>query len=610
MHAALKQIFGYDEFRPHQIEPIRTLLDGQNVFCVMPTGAGKSLIYQIPSLVEGGNNTGVTIVISPLIALMTDQVSALKLLGVKAEAMNSTNSEEENARIWRELRSGEIRLIYMAPERLMNAYTLDALRSMNIGMIAVDEAHCISQWGASFRPEYEMLMDLGVHFPGVPIAALTASADLKTRQDIKQKLFKGDVREFLSGFDRPNISLTVSPKGSWQNQLKDYVADRVSKSGEGQSGIVYCLSRKKCETAAEALKSIGLNALVYHAGMSSDARAKSQEQFLKNTDIIMCATIAFGMGIDKPDVRFVFHTDMPSSMEAYYQEFGRAGRDGLAADAHMLYGLGDVRTRRMFIDQDNGDEASKSLSYKRLDALIGYCEAPTCRRQTLLTYFDDECPPCQNCDTCLDPVDLVEATQESRMALSAIVRTGQRFGPAHIVEVLLGANTKRIRDLGHDQLPTWGVGKNLDKMQWRSLLRQLVAAQFLQLELSEYGGLSLTPKGGELLRGNDGFSYRPVKIAKESASSERSTGTRRSSNEIASNLDAEQLIVFERLRAVRTEIARAKNVPAYRVFADKTLLDMAIKQPTTIKAMIEVHGVGAAKLKQFGQAFFDALHTP
>ncbi|MBL4869704.1 MAG: RecQ family ATP-dependent DNA helicase, partial [Robiginitomaculum sp.] len=318
MHNILKNTFGYDNFRAGQAEPISALLDGENVFCVMPTGAGKSLIFQIPALM----GDGVTIVVSPLIALMQDQVSALKLLGVNAEALNSTNSDEDNVRIWKGMRDGEVRLVYLAPERLMNGYTLEALRGLNVKLIAVDEAHCISQWGASFRPEYEMLMDLGTHFPGVPIAALTASADKATRADIERKLFKGEVRTFVSGFDRPNISLTVSPKSGWQKQLKEFVKNR-----KGESGIVYCLSRKKTETAVEVLSAAGLTALAYHAGMNKDIRAENQDRFIKEPGLVIAATIAFGMGIDKPDVRFVFHTDMPSSMEAYYQEFGRAGRD-------------------------------------------------------------------------------------------------------------------------------------------------------------------------------------------------------------------------------------------------------------------------------------------
>jgi len=497
MHQVLKQTFGFDTFRPGQEEPIRALLDGKNVFCVMPTGAGKSMIFQVPALL----GTGLTIVVSPLIALMQDQISALQLLGVEAETLNSTRSPDEISQTWDNIHNGQTRLLYMAPERLMNAGTFAAMQNLDIQLIAIDEAHCISQWGPSFRPEYEMLMDLKTHFPSVPIAALTASADEATRNDIVKKLFNGDVETFLSGFDRPNISLNVEPKAGWKRQLQAFVKGRQS-----QSGIVYCLSRKKTEEAASFLNDQGFVALAYHAGMTKEAREDSQRRFVKESDIIMAATVAFGMGIDKPDVRFVFHTDMPASMEAYYQEIGRAGRDGDPADAYMLYGLDDIRMRRQFIEQDASSDTEKRRAHKRLDTLIAYCEAPTCRRQTLLVYFSDDCEPCNNCDVCLNPVELKEGTREGQMALSAIVRTGQRFGPAHIIDILVGANTARLRQLRHDKLPTWGVGSGHDKTQWRSIIRQLVAAGFAHLDVAEYGGLSVTDTGAQLLKGEKAFS--------------------------------------------------------------------------------------------------------
>ncbi len=596
MYTTLKNIFGYDEFRPGQEQPIADLLAGENVFCVMPTGAGKSLIFQIPALM----GEGLTIVVSPLIALMSDQVSALKLLGAPAEALNSTVSPQDNERIWQALRKGETRLLYMSPERLMNPSTLDVMRSLDVRMIAVDEAHCISQWGPSFRPEYEMLTQLKTHFPAAPIIALTASADEVTRKDIAAKLFKNDVKVYVSGFDRPNISLAVSPKQGWQNQLAAFV-----KTRKGDSGIVYCLSRKKCEVAAQVLNGLGHNALVYHAGLDKRLRAKNQKQFVKDPGVIMCATIAFGMGIDKPDVRFVFHTDLPSSMENYYQEFGRAGRDGDPADCEMLFGVGDIRMRRQFIEEDGADKAQTRRAHKRLDRLIAYCEAPTCRRRSLLAYFGETSKPCNNCDVCLDPVELKDGLREGQMVLSAILRTGQRFGPAYICDILVGANTKRIRDFGHDKLPTWGVGKQHKKPSWHSIIRQMVAAGFVRLDIAEYGGLSMTEQGKKLLRGITDFSYRPQFTKDiEGANSAKASAKPKQAEQ---GLSEAELEIFARLREARSSLAQKQNVPAFMIFHDKTLRDMARKQPINLDDMSSVHGVGKAKLERFGTTFLDAL---
>ncbi len=595
MHATLKNIFGYDEFRPGQEQPIRDLLNGENVFCVMPTGAGKSLIFQIPALM----GDGLTIVVSPLIALMSDQVSALKLLGAPAEALNSSLSPDENDRTWHNLRADKTRLLYMSPERLMNPSTLDIMRSLNVKMIAVDEAHCISQWGPSFRPEYEMLTELKTHFPDAPIIALTASADEVTRKDIARKLFGGHVKTYVSGFDRPNISLAVTPKQAWQNQLASFV-----KTRKGESGIVYCLSRKKCEIAAQVLNSLGHTALVYHAGLDKYTRDKNQKRFVKDPGIIMCATIAFGMGIDKPDVRFVFHTDLPSSMENYYQEFGRAGRDGDRADCEMLFGMGDIRMRRQFIEEDGTDKAQKRRAHKRLDKLIAYCEAPTCRRRFLLAYFGEASEPCNNCDVCLDPVELKDGVREGQMVLSAILRTGQRFGPAYICDILVGANTKRIRDFGHDKLPTWGVGKQHKKPSWHSIIRQMLASGFVRLDSAEFGGLSMTGQGKKLLRGLADFSYRPQKT-KSVQSGKPHSPTKTGLAEQA--LSAAELALFDRLKQARSLLAQQQNVPAFMIFHDKTLRDMARKQPQNLNDMAEVHGIGKAKLERFGQVFLEAI---
>jgi len=599
MHNTLKNIFGYDEFRPGQEQPIRDLLAGENVFCVMPTGAGKSLIFQIPALM----GAGLTIVVSPLIALMNDQVSALKLLGAPAETLNSAAPPEENDRIWQSVRLGETKLLYMSPERLMSAGTLAAMRTLNITLVAVDEAHCISQWGPSFRPEYEMLTELKTHFPSAPIIALTASADEVTRKDIVDKLFKGDVNIYVSGFDRPNISLAVTPKQSWKSQLAAFV-----KTRKGDSGIVYCLSRKKCEDAAATLNGLGHRALVYHAGMDKFARDDNQKCFVRDPGIIMCATIAFGMGIDKPDVRFVFHTDLPSSMENYYQEFGRAGRDGDAADCEMLFGMGDIRMRRQFIEGDGSGEAETRRAHKRLDKLIAYCEAPTCRRQALLAYFGDTSKPCGNCDVCLDPMELTEGTREAQMVLSAIVRTGQRFGPAYICDILVGANVQRIRDFGHDKLPTWGVGKHLKKPQWHSIIRQMVASGFVHLDVAEYGGISMTAQGKELLRGATEFSYRPMTVKHISGKATNPPRGAKTS-QVEQSLSETEMEVLIRLKAARTTLAQEQNVPAFMIFHDKTLRDMARRRPKSTSEMANVHGVGKAKLDRFGQIFLDALNN-
>lgn len=588
----LKETFGYEAFRAGQEGPIQALLDGKNVFCVMPTGAGKSMIFQIPAL--AGN--GLTIVVSPLIALMQDQVSALKLLGVEAETLNSTLAMEDIGMVWDRVRSGQTRLLYLAPERLMHHDTLAAMKSLNVKLIAIDEAHCISQWGPSFRPEYEMLMGLAEHFPDTPIAALTASADEATRQDIIAKLFAGDVEVFVSGFDRPNISLTVEPKAGWKTQLLKFVENR-----RDQSGIVYCLSRKKTEETATFLVEQGFAALAYHAGMAKEQREENQEKFVKGNGVIIAATVAFGMGIDKPDVRFVFHTDMPASMEAYYQEIGRAGRDGDPSDAHMLYGLDDIRMRRQFIEQDASSDMEKRRAHKRLDALIAYCEVPTCRRQSLLAYFSDQCERCNNCDVCLNPVDLVEGLREGQMVLSAMVRTGQRFGPAHIIDILVGANTAKIRELRHDQLPTWGVGKAHGKNQWRSIIRQLVAAGFVHLDVAEFGGLSVTAAGARLLKGKEAFSFRPLR---QQSGGDRLRREKKSQDAM---LEGEDLVVFERLKTLRSKIANSRNVPAYVIFSDKSLRDMARKRPGDAAAFSLVFGVGQAKLEQFADVFIAAI---
>lgn len=589
----LKNTFGYDRFRPGQAEVVDALLADQHILTVMPTGSGKSLCFQIPALLKGG----LTIVVSPLVALMEDQVAALKLAGVAADTINSSRDREDNVAAWKRAADGQTRLLYLAPERLMTERMLAALALLPVTLIAIDEAHCLSRWGPSFRPDYEALVRLRDLFPGVPLVALTATADKSTQADIVAKLFGGGGEVFVSGFDRPNIRLGVAMRIDAKRQLLDVV-----EAHKGESGIVYCLSRAKTEKMAAFLVEKGIRALPYHAGMTAEARSQNQEAFMMTTSgIVIVATIAFGMGIDKPDVRFVCHTDMPGSVEAYYQEIGRAGRDGKPADAHMIYGLDDLRMRRMFIDQENGDADHKRREHKRLDALISYCEAPECRRRALLSYFDEpdsHQDGCGNCDICLNPPEMVDGTEPAQKILSAIVRTGQMYGQAHLIDILRGAKTEKMRSSGHDALPTYGSGGDIDKDTWRSIIRQLVAAGYLRLDVSGYGGLSLLAKGEALLKGDRDFKYRKD-VIKQSAKKKKS----RAAKAAAEDLTPEQATLLTRLKEKRTELARARNVPPYRIFSDRSLEDMALRQPLDEAAFADIHGVGAAKLKEFAATF-------
>ena len=589
-YKVLKDVFGFGGFRPGQEDVVDALLTGTHVLAVMPTGSGKSLCFQVPALVLGG----LTIVVSPLVALMQDQVSALRLAGVPAEAISSSRDRADNVATWRRVAAGETPLLYLTPERLMTERMLAALRRLPVRLIAVDEAHCISQWGPAFRPEYEDLARLRELFPGVPIAALTATADAVTRDDIVGKLFAGRARSFVTGFDRPNIYLTVEMKRDWRRQLQAFL-----KAHAGESGIVYCLSRKKTEETAALLAGQGVRALPYHAGMDKAQRAANQDAFLTEPGIVMVATIAFGMGIDKPDVRFVFHTDIPGSIEAYYQEIGRAGRDGEPAEACLLYGLDDIRMRRMFIDQEDSDDDRKRREHKRLDALIGYCEAPECRRRTLLAYFGERIDPCGNCDVCRFPVDLADGMQEAQQALSAVMRTGERYGSAHIIDVLRGTRTDKVVAAGHDALPTFGVGDGHGKEAWRSILRQLVAAGFLSSDIQGYGGLKATAAGRALLRGDGTFRYR------------RDTTSRRPRRTATAPqtapLSQADTALLDTLKALRRELAQARGVPAYVIFSDRSLQDMAARRPRTPREFAEVHGVGDAKLRAFAEPFLQVI---
>ncbi|WP_051284256.1 DNA helicase RecQ [Nisaea denitrificans] len=592
-YRVLKGIFGFDGFRPGQEAVVDAILSGRNALAVMPTGSGKSLCFQLPALVRGG----LTVVVSPLVALMQDQVAALKLAGVRAETINSAKDRAENVDIWRRVAAGEVDLLYLSPERLMTDRMLAAIGKLPLSFLVVDEAHCISQWGASFRPEYDDLARLRDVFPNVPIAAFTATADQVTRLDIAEKLFRSDAEMFVHGFDRPNIRLDVTLRSDWKRQVLDFLGMH-----EGESGVIYCLSRKKTEETAAFLRDKGFNALPYHAGLAKEERDRNQDVFMSESAVIMVATIAFGMGIDKPDVRFVLHTDMPGSVEAYYQEFGRAGRDGAPARALMLYGLDDIRMRRMFIDQEHEDGDRRRREHKRLDALIAYCEAAECRRQSLLRYFGEESEPCGNCDACLEPMDLVDGTEEAVLALKTIQATGERFGTVHIVDVLRGGNTERIRKFGHESVETYGAGTAHNAKDWQSLIRQLVANGFLTLDIQGFGGLSVSDKGHALLRGELPFRYR-----RDSLRRERQEKTARSTSVPTETMSGPELKLFKALKQLRSEIAREGNVPAYVVFTDRSLADMAAKRPTCKDSFSGIHGVGAAKLEKFAAPFIDLI---
>ncbi len=588
----LREVFGFADFRPGQEEAIAALLAGRHALTVMPTGSGKSLCFQIPALVM----EGLTVVVSPLIALMQDQVAALRLAGVAADCINSANERSRNVAAWRRAAAGETRLLYLAPERLMTERMLAALARLPVRLFAVDEAHCISQWGPAFRPEYEDLCRLRALFPGVPIAALTATADAVTRDDIADRLFGGRAEQFVLGFDRPNIRLRVEVKDDWKRQLQGFVARH-----RGESGIVYCLSRRKTEETAAMLAAEGVRALPYHAGMTKEEREAHQDVFMTDPGVVIVATIAFGMGIDKADVRYVFHTDLPGSVEAYYQEIGRAGRDGAPAEAHMLYGLEDIRMRRQFIEQEDAGPERRRREHKRLDALLGYCEAPACRRVALLGYFGERIGACGNCDGCLDPAERRDGTEEARMVLSAVQGSGQRFGAAHVIDIVRGSGSEKVARLGHHRLPVFGQGEARGRNDWRSLIRQMVATGLLRLDVAGYGGLAVTDAGRALLQGEGAFHYRADTAVAAS------TPRKRRAAAPDEPLSSDQEALLDALRALRLEIAREQGVPAYVVFHDRTLIDMARRRPRTREEFAEVNGVGAAKLERFAVPFLAAI---
>ena len=586
----LKQTFGYDSFRHHQADIIQQLLDGKDALVLMPTGGGKSLCYQIPSLVREG--TG--IVISPLIALMQDQVDALTQLGIRAAYLNSTLSFEDQKQVVQRLLSGELDLLYIAPERLLNSRMLQVLSQARIALFAIDEAHCVSQWGHDFRKDYQQLSILHEEFPQVPCIALTATADQRTRDEIIDQLTLQDARVFVNSFDRPNIHYTIS---DGQN-AKDRLWRFLQQEHPNDAGIVYCLSRKSVESVAQWLSDKGRKALPYHAGLSPEVRQLNQKRFLREEGVIVVATIAFGMGIDKPDVRFVAHLNLPKSLEAYYQETGRAGRDGLPANAWMSYGLQDIITLRQMTQDSDAHEDFKRVSHHKLESMIGLCETTTCRRQALLSYFDEKLDePCGNCDTCNNPPQTWDATEMSRKALSCVHRTGQRFGVNYVIDVLTGKDDDRIKSFQHHKVSTFGIGAEISGAEWRSIFRQLIARGYIAADMQRHGALYLTEESRPLLRGEQEIHLRKHRAKEKSSSKQSKTSILRSVDEP----------LFEALRAKRAELAQEQGVPPYIIFHDATLMEIATARPESETAMRYISGVGEQKLKRFGHVFLDVV---
>lgn len=588
--AVMARVFGFPDFRPGQAEIIEAVLAGSDTLAVMPTGRGKSLCYQLPALVRGG----LTLVISPLIALMRDQVSALQAHGVAAAHLTSVDTPEEREATWTQLDEGTLRLLYASPERLAIPGLAERLGRAGLTMIAVDEAHCVSQWGHDFRPDYLRIADVAQAAGRPQMAAFTATADEAARRDIAGRLFSGPPRQFVAGFDRPNLHLGVGARRSATTQIEAF-----AKARAGRSGIIYCASRKACDQLADSLQAKGLSALSYHAGLAPEVRSARQDRFIREEGVIMCATIAFGMGVDKPDVRYVLHAALPKSMEAYYQEIGRAGRDGEPAETLMLWSLSDAALRRRQIAESDADEARKAMELRRLSALIAYCEAPTCRRQSLLGYFGEDIAPCGHCDLCDDPPTLIDGSVIAQKAMSAIARTGQRFGLEHLISVLRGVKTDKVLARGHDQLPTFGVGQDLSKAQWMSVFRQLFAAGAIDQPIDGHGEWTLTAKGKDILFARQSIQLRPP----EEARGERQSRTRPVSQAAEALENRRDRELYTALRGLRLELAKQAGKPAYTVFADRTLIELALKRPESLDEMSQCFGVGARKLERYGPTF-------
>ncbi len=584
----LKSVFGFDEFRPGQAEIVEAVSRGENTLAIMPTGGGKSLCFQLPALIRDG----VTVVISPLIALMRDQVRGLQAAGVNAGALTSGNTQDETDAVFDALAQGALKLLYMAPERLASGGTLNLLRNAGVTMIAVDEAHCVSQWGHDFRPDYLRIGELRRALD-VPLAAFTATADEETRAEIVQKLFDGAApRSFLRGFDRPNIHLAFASKDSPRNQILNFAAAR-----KGQSGIVYSATRARTETLACALREAGHPAVHYHGGMEADDRREVERQFQQEDGLIVVATVAFGMGIDKPDIRWVAHSDLPKSIEAYYQEIGRAGRDGAPADTLTLFGADDIRLRRSQIDEGLAPPERRAADHGRLNALLGLAEAHGCRRQQLLAYFGETADPCGNCDLCATPPDLFDGTVDVMKALSAILRTGESFGSGHLIDILRGTLTDRVRDRGHDALPTFGVGKDHDKRMWQAIFRQMLGLDLVRPDPERHGALRITEKAHPVLRGE-----AQVELRRDTLKS----GTRRPAAQMM--VAEEDAPLLSALKAKRRALAEAARVPAYVIFNDRTLIEMTERRPADLDQMAKIGGVGAKKLESYGRAFLEVIN--
>jgi ATP-dependent DNA helicase RecQ len=592
----LQQTYGYDDFRGEQESIINHVIAGKNAFVLMPTGGGKSLCYQIPALCL----PGVGVIVSPLIALMQNQITAVQELGISAAAINSSMSGEEVYRAKQAMRSGDLDLVYVSPERLLMPDFIELLNDCQIALFAIDEAHCVSQWGHDFRPEYQQLSFLAEQFPSVPRIALTATADNATREDIVNHLQLNQGKTFVAGFDRPNIFYQISDiTGAKQNLLSF-----MNMQHNNDSGIVYCLSRRKVEDMATWLSGQGKTALPYHAGMPSSQRAKNQDRFLKEESIIMVATIAFGMGIDKSNVRFVAHMNIPKNIEAYYQETGRAGRDGLPANTWMVYSVGDVAMQRHFIESGDSPDAIKRVEHQKLNALLGLCETTRCRRQVLLEYFGDACKPCNNCDTCINTPSVFNATVAAQKALSCVYRTGQRFGIAYLIEVLLGKDSPRIRQFGHDDLSTFGIGVEFNKAEWQSVFRQLVAHNLLIVDITGHGGLSITTQGRLFLKEKTELLLREYKKPERKKVRESKPGNK--TTQLNSEADQE---LFDQLRSKRFELAKTLNIPPYVIFHDSTLLAMATGKPANEDDMLAISGVGQVKMQRYGLDFLEIIQS-